>query len=641
MGETVKKWSGLFLLTLLIGCQQVLTPEVSSQKTKGYTNPVEVAAPGIGNGTVESCADPSTIYADGYWYTYCTKDPLNDDDVNADGDYNFNNMPILRSADLVNWTYIGNVFDEGRNFPSYVEPTAGLFAPAIERFNGRYYLYYSITDTKLEARGDDSAIGVATSNSPAGPWVDSGGPVVEPSEAGCCPGSRRATIDPEVVEVGGQKYMFYGSYFGGISARDLSADGLTTDPASQTQITIDNRYEAPYIVRKNGYYYLFVSATDCCRGPLTGYAVFAGRSRNVLGPYVDREGVSLLDEELPEGPSDGRFFARVGGTVVLAQNGNRWVGPGHNAVFQDFSGQWWTTYHAVDRFDPYFQDAINIFPGGCGPEDPPAELDRCGDLTKRPLLLDPVDWIDGWPTVRGGNWASDGRQPAPAAQPGQKTRYRTEKFREIRLGRLVDRDEFNGSALDRRWNWVREPAAGQVAVEGGLLRFETQDGDLFVDSDNAPVLKRPSVAREYVVQTRVRLAAPLEKCPDDCRFVQAGLVIYGDDDNFIKLADVSIFNTRQTEFAKELAPVPQGYPRYGNTVVGPPAEWTLLRIVKQIVRGEERYTAYTKRDVPGGEWVRGGTWTHELGRNAKVSLVSFGGAGYTASFDYVRVYRLR
>lgn len=164
---------GIATLGLLAGCQQVLTPEISVQTSNRYTNPVEVAAPGVGNGTVESCADPSTIYADGYWYTYCTKDPLNDDDVNDEGGYNFNNMPILRSADLVNWTYIGNVFDE-ENYPAYVEPTAGLFAPAIERLNGKYYLYYSITDTKLETRGDDSAIGVATSDSPAGPWVDSG-----------------------------------------------------------------------------------------------------------------------------------------------------------------------------------------------------------------------------------------------------------------------------------------------------------------------------------------------------------------------------------------------------------------------------------------------------------------------------------
>ena len=399
--------------------------------------------------------------------------------------------------------------------------------------------------------------------------------------------------------------MYFGGYYGGIFARPLSADGFSTDKNRTTRITIDNRYEGAEVVRKDGYYYLFVSATNCCNGPLTGYSVFVGRSRGPLGPYRDREGVSLLEP-------------RVGGSVVLSMNGNRWVGTGHNTVLQDFDGQWWTLYHAVDRNAPYFGGS----PG----------------FTRRPLLLDALDWTDGWPTVRGGNWASDRKQPGPAAQPGDRSRYRTERFRDIRLGRLIDRDEFNGSALGNGWAWVREPEADQYGVSGGVLSFRTQDGDLFVNSNDAPVLTRPVAAREYIVETRVRLDAPLGKCGLDCNFNQAGAVVYRNDDNFIKLVDVSIFNTRQTEFAKELGPVPPNFPRYGNTVVGPPGEWTRLRVAKEVVRGEERYTAYTQQD--GGEWVRGGTWTHALGE-ADLGLVSFGGAGYTATFDYVRVYRLR
>ena len=98
------------------------------------------------------------------------------------------------------------------------------------------------------------------------------------------------------MEDDGQKYIFFGSYYGGIAARELSADGLQSnpDPESQVQITIPNRYEGAEVVFRDGYWYLFVSATNCCNGPLTGYSVFVGRSVNVLGPYVDREGVSLL-----------------------------------------------------------------------------------------------------------------------------------------------------------------------------------------------------------------------------------------------------------------------------------------------------------------------------------------------------------
>src|SRR5262249_50111559 len=150
------------------------------------------------------------------------------------------------------------------------------------------------------------------------------------------------------------------------------------------------------------------------------------------------------------------------------------------------------------------------------------------------------------------------------------------------------------------------------------------------------VLTEPAPTGNYVVETRVELNLPAEDC---CfNYVQAGLVIYGDDDNFIKLAHVSIWETRQTEFAKELFPVPAGYPRYGNTVVGPPGLWTYLRIAKRTRAGEELYTAYTSRD--GQQWVRGGVWTHNLGDSARIGLVSMGGSGFTANFDYVRVYEL-
>jgi arabinan endo-1,5-alpha-L-arabinosidase len=286
-------------------------------------------------------------------------------------------------------------------------------------------------------------------------------------------------------------------------------------------------------------------------------------------------------------------------------------------VFPDFDGQWWTLYHAVDRFDPYFAGAVGF--------------------TKRPLLLDPIDWIDGWPTVRGGLWASDSREPGPAAQPGERTRYRTPKFHDVRLGpQLAEHsDEFGGSSLSSRWSWVRPPAASTYAVGGGVLRFDTQAGDLFQDSNSASVLVDGAPKGDYVVETRVRLNVPPEGC---CfNFTQAGVVVYDNDDNFVKLAHVSIWETRQTEFAKELAPVPAGFPRYGNTVVGAPGDWTSLRIVRCDGRSEERYRAYTRRD--GGEWVRGGTWTHTLGSDARIGLVSMGGAGFTAEFDHVRVYR--
>jgi arabinan endo-1,5-alpha-L-arabinosidase len=597
------RWLPLVVVLLLAALATPLgasaTPAARSTGT--YRNPLKITIPG--DGLVESCADPSLIQGqtpgDTAWYMYCTTDPLNDQDKTGSG-FNFHLIPMLKSSDLVNWTYVGDVFSTR---PSWVAGSAGLWAPDIEYFNGQYYLYYTASDTSLPGGG--SAIGVATSASPTGPWTDSGTPAVEPHAADCCPGSRRWVYDPDVIEAGGQRYIFYGSYFGGISARTLSADGLHSDPASQVPIAIDNKYEGANVVYRDGYYYLFVSATDCCRGPLTGYSVFVGRSANVLGPYVDRAGVSLL-------------AGRAGGTPVLSMNGNRWVGTGHNYVFQDAAGQWWTVYHAVDQNDPYFEGAVGF--------------------TKRPVLLDAVDWVGGWPTVNGGQYASDTPQHAPAAQPGDKTNHKLRLVKPDQPGDLIGElsTDFGGTALAPQWSWVRQPAPGTYGLEGGAFRFDTQAADLFESSNNASVLTEPAPNGNYVVETRMQLSVPPEGC---CfNYVQAGLVIYGDDDNFIKLAHVSIWNTRQTEFAKELAPVPAGYPRYGNTIVGPPADWTYLRIVKRTQGGQELYTAYTSID--GQHWDRGGTWTHKLGSDARIGLVSMGGSGFTAHFDYVRVYRL-
>ena len=553
------------------------------------------------NDRVRSCPDPSIIRGqqpgDRYWYLYCTTSPLNDEDRDVRDNYRVRLVLIQRSLDLVNWEYVGEVFSER---PSWVAGNATLWAPDIQYLNGRYYLYYTASRTSLPGGG--RAIGVATSDSPTGPWTDSGQPVVEPQ-------APRWVIDPFVLaDDDGQLYIFYGSYAGGISARKLSPDGLRSDPATETPITVADRYEGAFVRKRGGYYYLFVSATNCCNGPLTGYSVFAGRSKSLLGPYTDREGVPLL-------------AGRVGGTPVISMNGNRWVGPGHNVVFTDFAGQYWFLYHALDRTEPYF----------AGP--PRAQ--------KRPVHLDPLDWVDGWPTVRGGLWASERREHLPAAQPGALLSRGASTVRTPQVetpGELIAplSDEFAGGTLGSRWGWVRPPSPQAFGLGDGTLRFETQTADLHIAYNTAPVLTEPTPEGDYIVETRLRLNLPAEGC---CyNHVQAGLVIYGDDDNYLKLTHVAINGTRQTEFAKEVHPVPPGYPRYGNTVVGPPDEWTYLRIVRRLRGEEEHYTAYTSRD--GATWTRGGTWTHSLGRGARIGLVAMGGAGFTANFDYVRVYRV-
>lgn len=347
------------------------------------------------------------------------------------------------------------------------------------------------------------------------------------------------------------------------------------------------------------------SATNCCNGPLTGYSVFAARSRSPLGPFLDRDGRSILT-------------GRVGGTPVITQNGNRWVGTGHNTVVTDFAGQDWTYYHAVDRNDPYFRGQVGF--------------------TKRPLLLDPLDWRDGWPVVRGGRGPSNQWVPGPVAQPGEKVGYRPHFAPDVAPGRLLPKfsDNFDGTALSSQWTLIRPPAAGGPTVSDGSLSWPTQQADLHPETPDSPlasVLAEPAPPGDYVVETKVAVSVPAEGCCQN--YVQGGVLIYQNDGNYVKLASASIFNTRQTEFGKEVTPVPAGYPNYGNSVAGPVGDSTYLRIVHRRVGNTDLYTSYSSLDRK--HWDHGATWTANLGAHPKIGLVSMGGSGFTSTFDYVHV----
>ena len=260
--------------------------------------------------------------------------------------------------------------------------------------------------------------------------------------------------------------------------------------------------------------------------------------------------------------------------------------------------------------------------------------------TERPVLIDPLDWRNGWPVVRGDRGPSDRPMPGPVAQPGEKPTYRPAFASTPRPGRLLRQfsDDFTGTP-SKQWTWIRPPATGGVAVTGGSLTWPTQPADLHPETPATPlasVLTERAPAGDYVVETKVAVSVPPTGCCQN--YVQGGMVIYKDDGNYIKLSSTSIFDTRQTEFGKEVTPVPAGYPNYGNSVGGPVGTWTYLRIVHRRNSAGDRYTAYTSPD--GRHWDHGSTWTANLGPRPLIGLISMGGGGFTSIFDYVRVSKL-
>ena len=363
----IRAAAALAAVLLVIG----IGPAVSAgpATTRTYTNPISADF-------ADTFADPVIVRGhDGFWYAYATSDPL------REGEHVAHRVPMARSADLVDWTYIGDAFGADQ-VPPYATATAALWAPDVRYLDGRWVMYFTVTDTTVSPDTFDTAIGVATAPSPAGPWTFAPAPVVAPRpRAG---GGYLWTIDPaQFTDVDGTRYLYYGSYYGGIWVTQLSDDGLTATGAA-TMVAIDNKFEGSFVVRHDGWYYLFASSANCCAGPVTGYSVSVGRSRSPRGPFVDRDGQRL-------------DVSRAGGTPVIAPNGNKWIGTGHNGFLTDLSGQDWLVYHAIDRADPYLDEPVV----------------RQGDINERPMLLDRLDWIGGWPTVRAGKWASERPTAAP------------------------------------------------------------------------------------------------------------------------------------------------------------------------------------------------------------------------------------
>ena len=619
------------LFTLLTMSTSAREGSLPSASLRFRSNPAPISLKDGGLQT--NCADPTLIRGqsdrDQSWYVMCTSDSLSDADVAPGGMRAMHLLPILRSHDLVSWEYLGDAFARP---PDWAETDALLWAPELVFRDGLYYLYYAVTDVTDAASGEpgcktDSAIGVATSASPMGPWEDSGRAVVDPRRHG--PGCDfLGTLDPDVLTTSsGERFLYYGSYYGGVEVRTLSADGLSTSAQSTLAVAIANRYEGAEVIEREGRFYLIASASVCCNGPLSGYQVFAGAADSPLGPFVDRQGVSLLD-------------ARVGGSPVLSLNGNRWVGGGHQTLFRDALGDWYAAYHAIDRERPYFAEAVGY--------------------TRRALLFDRISFDDGFPQVRHGLGASDSPQLAPLAQPPRSpspalryVRSLAEVWHDVTdpaayllwldrvdVGelRVVDAasDEFGGDALHAKWSWVRPPSAGDLALENGALRLATQAGELYGVSNDAAVLTLPSPAGDYLVETKLELDLPDAGCCQN--YVQAALLVYGSDDAYVKLSHASIWETRQTEFGKEVPAPAAGYPAYGSGVGAAPGRTTWLRIAKLTRDGADHYVSLTSRD--GVNFTRGPVWTHALGSSPKIALAAFGGRGFTARFDYVRTYAL-
>lgn len=269
--------------------------------------------------------DPVAIEADGKYYLFNTG----------------RGIAFWQSDDMENWNFVQPVFKESPKWAKEEVPRfdGNIWAPDITFHNGKYYLYYSISSFG----SNRSAIGVVTNETlnpddPNFKWVDHG-PVIESVRNR----DDWNAIDPNLVfDDEGTPWFSFGSFWGGLKLFKMNDDLLSmADP--QEWYTIATRsidsgstaIEAPFIFKKNGYYYLFVSWDMCCRGENSTYNVRVGRSESVKGPYLDKDGISM---------------SQGGGTLVVKGDEN-YYGIGHNSAytFNDTDYMFSHGYDAHDR----------------------------------------------------------------------------------------------------------------------------------------------------------------------------------------------------------------------------------------------------------------------------------------------------
>jgi arabinan endo-1,5-alpha-L-arabinosidase len=284
--------------------------------------------PGIETtGDVAPVHDPAIIKAGDTWFLFTTGQAADKTGL----------LPMRTSTDLKNWTWRGPVFAE---IPGWaqgaIKGTRGLWAPDISKTGGEYRLYYSVSTFGKNR----SAIGLAVTAKldPAAPgagWTDRGA-VFESDN-----GDNFNAIDPNIFDdAEGRQWMVLGSFWSGIKMIRLDPKtGMRSDEDRKVHALASRRspgaVEAPFVIRRGDYYYLFVSFDFCCRGANSSYYTVVGRSKDPTGPYVDR---------------DGRKMMEGGGLIVLHAEldpSKRFAGPGHPAILRE-SGRDHIVYHAYD-----------------------------------------------------------------------------------------------------------------------------------------------------------------------------------------------------------------------------------------------------------------------------------------------------
>ncbi|KAJ5780577.1 hypothetical protein N7457_005737 [Penicillium paradoxum] len=301
------------------------------------------------------------------------------------------NIPIFKSANISGpWEKLGTVLSTDSIVPKGNRTRP--WAPTTIAINGTFYCYYTLS----AAGSRDSAIGVAMTTALNGTWTDHGVVINTGTGAGSAvwPYTITNAIDASVIveRNSSQAYLNYGSFWHGIWQVPLAEDMLSVQKADDpdaVQLTFmpgarTKPQEGSWMSFRDGFYYVWFSHGKCCNfengfpGRGKEYSIRVGRAANARGPFVDREGRSLL---------------QGGGTVVYGSNHGVVYAPGGLGVLEGDASSDVLYYH-------YLNTSIGF------------------EHKQAQLGWNYLEYEDGWPVTVGGENSTTTNAATIHGRPG-------------------------------------------------------------------------------------------------------------------------------------------------------------------------------------------------------------------------------
>jgi xylan 1,4-beta-xylosidase len=329
----------------------------------------------------------------------------------------FPGVPIFTSKDLVNWKQLGNVLDRESQLPlTHQRVSGGIYAPDIT-YNKNNQTFYMIT-TNVGAGNF-----FVKTKDPAKGWSE---PIYLHKING---------IDPSMFfDQDGKGYIVHNApvmgkadYEGQRAIRifrfDVKGDSIIGEPTEivrgGTHVTENPIWiEGPHLFRVGKFYYLMCAEGGT--GSMHSEVIF--RAKNPMGPWEEFSGNPILTQRSGLDPAREDIVTSTG----------------HADLVQAPRGDWWAVFLGCR---PYEDDFYN---------------------TGRDTYLLPVTWKDGWPTILEKGKVLPTVVNKENLDPMTPNKYLT-------TGNFSYTDRFNGTQLDMRWIFLRNPKDGFYSLgDNGL-----------------------------------------------------------------------------------------------------------------------------------------------------------------------------